>query len=64
MTRPFQTISNSLFSVPHTVTPGWHYDDSGPAEKDRQLLVEYYTIVKVNNNLLRGCRFPHFQCLR
>ena len=36
----------------HTVTPGWHYDDSGPAEKDRQLLVEYHTVVEEVNRLL------------
>jgi hypothetical protein len=44
----------------HTVTPGWHYDDSGPAEKDRQLLVEYYTVVEEVNRLLPAWVPLHF----
>lgn len=34
-----------------TVTPGWHFTESGPKEKDRQLLVEYATIVEEVNLL-------------
>lgn len=36
----------------HTVTPGWTFTGSGPNEKDRQLLVEYDTIVEEVNRLL------------
>ncbi|PPQ72858.1 hypothetical protein CVT26_003482 [Gymnopilus dilepis] len=36
----------------HTVTPGWKYDGCGPNEKDRQLLVEYDTVVEEVNLLL------------
>ncbi|KJA22820.1 hypothetical protein HYPSUDRAFT_40602 [Hypholoma sublateritium FD-334 SS-4] len=36
----------------HTVTPGWNYDGCGPNEKDRQLLVEYDTVVEEVNLLL------------
>ncbi|KAG6813645.1 hypothetical protein H0H92_008882 [Tricholoma furcatifolium] len=35
----------------HTVTPGWKYDGCGPNEKDRQLLVEYDTVVEEVNRL-------------
>ncbi|KIM39543.1 hypothetical protein M413DRAFT_447022 [Hebeloma cylindrosporum] len=35
----------------HTVTPGWSYNCCGPNEKDRQLLVEYDTIVEEVNRL-------------
>ncbi|PPQ82878.1 hypothetical protein CVT25_009696 [Psilocybe cyanescens] len=35
----------------HTVTPGWKFDGSGPNEKDRQLLVEYDTVVEEVNRL-------------
>lgn len=35
----------------HTVTPGWTFDGCGPAEKDRQLLVEYDTVVEEVNRL-------------
>jgi farnesyl-diphosphate farnesyltransferase len=35
----------------HTVTPGWTYNDCGPKEKDRQLLVEYDKIVEEVNLL-------------
>ncbi|KIJ65348.1 hypothetical protein HYDPIDRAFT_152079 [Hydnomerulius pinastri MD-312] len=34
-----------------TVTPGWNFSDSGPDEKDRQLLVEYETVVDEVNLL-------------
>ncbi|KAG8221192.1 squalene synthase [Butyriboletus roseoflavus] len=34
-----------------TITPGWHFTESGPKEKDRQLLVEYATIVEEVNLL-------------
>ena len=27
-----------------TVTPGWTFDENGPNEKDRQLLVEYTVV--------------------
>ncbi|KAL1713136.1 isoprenoid synthase domain-containing protein [Schizophyllum commune] len=30
----------------HTVTPGWTFKESGPNEKDRQLLVEYNVVVE------------------
>ena len=36
----------------HTVTPGWKFDGNGPDEKDRQLLVEYDTVVEEVNLLL------------
>ena len=36
----------------HTVTPGWTFTDSGPNEKDRQLLVEYDKIVEEVNLLI------------
>lgn len=35
----------------HTVTPGWKFDGCGPAEKDRQLLVEYDTVIEEVNLL-------------
>ncbi|PFH45558.1 hypothetical protein AMATHDRAFT_8988 [Amanita thiersii Skay4041] len=35
----------------HTVTPGWTFTGSGPAEKDRQLLVEYNVVVEEVNRL-------------
>jgi farnesyl-diphosphate farnesyltransferase len=35
----------------HTVTPGWNFDGCGPKEKDRQLLVEYDTVVEEVNRL-------------
>lgn len=35
----------------HTVTPGWKFDGCGPKEKDRQLLVEYDTVVEEVNRL-------------
>ncbi|KAF8624138.1 hypothetical protein AX17_007201 [Amanita inopinata Kibby_2008] len=35
----------------HTVTPGWTYDGCGPKEKDRQLLIEYDTVVEEVNRL-------------
>lgn len=38
----------------HTVTPGWKFDGCGPKEKDRQLLVEYDTIVEEVNRLSPG----------
>ncbi|EIW75325.1 squalene synthase [Coniophora puteana RWD-64-598 SS2] len=34
-----------------TVTPGWKFDGNGPDEKDRQLLVEYDTVVEEINRL-------------
>ena len=34
-----------------TVTPGWTYSGCGPNEKDRQLLVEYDTVVEEVNRL-------------
>lgn len=34
-----------------TVTPGWNFMESGPKEKDRQLLVEYATVVEEVNLL-------------
>ncbi|PPQ80435.1 hypothetical protein CVT24_001019 [Panaeolus cyanescens] len=40
----------------HTVTPGWKFDGCGPNEKDRQLLVEYDTVVEEVNLLL-----PHYK---
>ncbi|KAF8908645.1 isoprenoid synthase domain-containing protein [Gymnopilus junonius] len=36
----------------HSVTPGWKYDGCGPNERDRQLLVEYDTVVEEFNLLL------------
>ena len=30
----------------HTVTPDWTFKESGPNEKDRQLLVEYNVVVE------------------
>ncbi|KAF8650217.1 hypothetical protein AX16_005350 [Volvariella volvacea WC 439] len=36
----------------HTVTPGWTFNGCGPDEKDRQLLVEYDTVVEEVNRLL------------
>lgn len=36
----------------HTVTPGWTYNDCGPNEKDRQLLVQYDNVVHEVNLLL------------
>jgi farnesyl-diphosphate farnesyltransferase len=30
----------------HTVTPGWTFTESGPNEKDRQLLVEYNVVIE------------------
>ncbi|KAF5316731.1 hypothetical protein D9619_006826 [Psilocybe cf. subviscida] len=35
----------------HTVTPGWKFTGSGPDEKDRQLLIEYDTVVEEVNRL-------------
>lgn len=35
----------------HTVTPGWNFTGCGPNEKDRQLLLEYNTIVEEVNRL-------------
>jgi farnesyl-diphosphate farnesyltransferase len=35
----------------HTVTQGWTFTGSGPTEKDRQLLVEYNTVVEEVNHL-------------
>jgi farnesyl-diphosphate farnesyltransferase len=35
----------------HTVTPGWKFTGCGPKEKDRQLLIEYDTIVEEVNRL-------------
>ncbi|PPQ96525.1 hypothetical protein CVT26_010453 [Gymnopilus dilepis] len=35
----------------HTVTPGWKFDGCGPNEKDRQLLVEYDTVIEEINLL-------------
>jgi len=43
----------------HVVTPGWHFDESGPDEKDRQLLVEYATVVEEINLLVPRCVFLH-----
>ncbi|KAG2012140.1 squalene synthase, variant 2 [Coprinopsis cinerea AmutBmut pab1-1] len=40
----------------YTVTPGWKYEGCGPNEKDRQLLVEYDTIVEEVNRLA-----PHYK---
>ncbi|KAJ3801696.1 squalene synthase [Lentinula aff. detonsa] len=34
-----------------TVTPGWTYNDCGPKEKDRQLLVEYDKVIEEVNLL-------------
>lgn len=34
-----------------TVTPGWHFTENGPKEKDRQLLVEYAAVVEEVNLL-------------
>ncbi|KAG6331798.1 hypothetical protein ID866_7291 [Astraeus odoratus] len=34
-----------------TVTPGWSFSGNGPDEKDRQLLVEYDTVVEEVNRL-------------
>ena len=34
-----------------TVTPGWNFKENGPNEKDRQLLVEYDTVVEEVNLL-------------
>ncbi|KAH7905343.1 squalene synthase [Hygrophoropsis aurantiaca] len=34
-----------------TVTPGWNFTGNGPTEKDRQLLVEYDTVVEEVNRL-------------
>ena len=42
----------------HTVTPGWTFTGSGPNEKDRQLLVEYNTIVEEVNQLLPEYALP------
>lgn len=44
----------------HTVTPGWKYDGCGPGEKDRQLLVEYDTIVDEVNRLAPEYGFQIF----
>ncbi|TFK21867.1 squalene synthase [Coprinopsis marcescibilis] len=41
-----------------TVTPGWKFDGCGPNEKDRQLLVEYDTIVEEVNRLS-----PHYKAI-
>lgn len=34
-----------------TVTPGWTFTESGPNEKDRQLLVEYDNVIEEVNSL-------------
>ena len=34
-----------------TVIPGWTYSGCGPNEKDRQLLVEYDTVIEEVNRL-------------
>ncbi|EGN96959.1 hypothetical protein SERLA73DRAFT_11603, partial [Serpula lacrymans var. lacrymans S7.3] len=34
------------------ITPGWNFKDSGPDEKDRQLLIEYDTVV-IETNMLK-----------
>ena len=39
----------------HTVTPGWKFTGSGPDEKDRQLLIEYDTVVEEVNLLTPQC---------
>ena len=39
----------------HTVTPGWRFTESGPNEKDRQLLVEYDNVVEELNLLRAEC---------
>lgn len=41
----------------HTVTPGWNYTGCGPAEKDRQLLVEYAVVIEEVNRLAPGYSF-------
>ncbi|KAH7891005.1 squalene synthase [Phlebopus sp. FC_14] len=35
-----------------TVTPGWNFTENGPDEKDRQLLIEYHTVVDEVNLLI------------
>ncbi|KAF8234436.1 farnesyl-diphosphate farnesyltransferase [Tricholoma matsutake] len=40
----------------HTVTPGWRFTGCGPNEKDRQLLIEYDTVVGEVNLLA-----PHYR---
>jgi farnesyl-diphosphate farnesyltransferase len=44
----------------HTVTPGWNFTGCGPSEKDRQLLVEYDTVIEEVNILPHACVY-HFQ---
>lgn len=39
----------------NTVTPGWKFDGCGPNEKDRQLLVEYDTVIQEINLLAPEC---------
>jgi farnesyl-diphosphate farnesyltransferase len=48
-----EDIKQSLLRHFHeyTVTPGWTFKGSGPKEKDRQLLVEYDTVVEEVNRL-------------
>jgi farnesyl-diphosphate farnesyltransferase len=42
----------------HTVTPGWNFTGYGPSEKDRQLLVEYDTVIEEVNTLPDTCVYP------
>ena len=48
-----------------TVTPGWTFTESGPNEKDRQLLVEYNKVVDELNLLPTGyvCQRFHSKLL-
>ena len=48
----------------HTFTPGWHFDGSGPAEKDRQLLVEYGTVIEEVNLLPAAYALPAFLSMK
>jgi len=41
----------------HAVTPGWTFTGSGPNEKDRQLLVEFNTVVEEVNLLIPECDY-------
>ena len=45
----------------HTVTPGWTFTGSGPNEKDRQLLVEFDTVVEEVNLLTPAYDFSPLQ---
>lgn len=38
-----------------TLTPGWNFNESGPNEADRQLLVEYENVVDELRGLSPGC---------